>query len=105
MTREPSRASTERPIRAQYGPISGIQPREACNRCALRATPRSPTQTSGRRRSPVSLREKLAYARRPLARAMGQAGYEALLQRPVLAMENAEPMAGPYPLIVMGEGF
>jgi hypothetical protein len=50
-------------------------------------------------------RGKLAYSRRPLARAMGPAGYEALLQRPVLAIENAAPADGAFPLIVMAEGF
>jgi len=51
------------------------------------------------------LHDALAYARRPLARALGPAGYAALLQRPVLAAENAKPLNGPFPLVVMGEGF
>jgi hypothetical protein len=52
-----------------------------------------------------SLHEKLAYSRRPLARALGPAGFAALLERPVLAVENAKPMRGPFPLIVIGQGF
>lgn len=52
-----------------------------------------------------SLHEKLAFSRRPLARGMGPAGYAALLQRPVLAVENAEPLAGTFPLVVIGQGF
>ena len=52
-----------------------------------------------------SLRDTLTYSRRPLARALGPAGYEALLQRPVLAAENAEPLDGPFPLIVLGQGW
>jgi hypothetical protein len=52
-----------------------------------------------------SLHDTLAYARRPLARALGPAGYAALLQRPVLAAENAKPLNGPFPLVVIGEGF
>jgi hypothetical protein len=51
-----------------------------------------------------SLHEKLAFSRRPLARGMGPAGYAALLQRPVLAVENAEPLAGTFPLVVIGQG-
>ena len=52
-----------------------------------------------------NLRDKLAYSRRPLARSLGPAGFEALLQRPVLAAENAEPLDGPFPLIVIGQGW
>ncbi len=52
-----------------------------------------------------NLRDKLAYSRRPLARSLGPAGFEALLQRPVLAVENAAPLDGPFPLIVIGQGW
>jgi len=52
-----------------------------------------------------SLHDKLAYSRRPLARGFGPVGYQALLQRPVLAVENAKPLAGPFPLVVIGQGF
>ena len=51
------------------------------------------------------LRDKLAYSRRPLARSLGPAGFKALLQRPVLAVERAEAMAGRFPLVVIGQGF
>lgn len=52
-----------------------------------------------------SLHDALTYSQRPLARALGPAGYEALRQRPVLAAENAEPLTGPFPLIVLGQGW
>jgi hypothetical protein len=52
-----------------------------------------------------SLRGALTYSHRPLARALGPAGYEALLRRPVLAAENADPLKGPFPLIVLGQGW
>ena len=51
------------------------------------------------------LRDKLAYARRPLARSLGPAGFKALLQRPVLAVERAEALPGRFPLVVIGQGF
>jgi hypothetical protein len=54
---------------------------------------------------PASLRDKLGYSRRPLARSLGPAGFAALLERPVLAVENAAPVDGPFPLIVIGQGF
>ena len=52
-----------------------------------------------------SLHEKLAYSRRPLARSFDERGFAALLQRPVLAVENARPAAGRFPLVVLGVGF
>ena len=52
-----------------------------------------------------SLHGALTYSHRSLARALGPAGYEALRQRPVLAAENAEPLNGPFPLIVLGQGW
>jgi hypothetical protein len=52
-----------------------------------------------------SLHDKLAYSSRPLARSFDEAGFAALSQRPVLAVENAEPAAGPFPLVVIGVGF
>ena len=42
------------------------------------------------------LHEKLAYSRRPLARSFDEAGFAALSQRPVLAIESARP-AAPIP--------
>ena len=52
-----------------------------------------------------SLRGALTYSHRPLARALGPAAYDALRQRPVLAAENADPLKGPFPLIVLGQGW
>jgi hypothetical protein len=50
------------------------------------------------------LHEKLKFSRRPLARSLEPESYEALLQRPVVAIEGAEPPEGPFPLIVIGQG-
>jgi dienelactone hydrolase len=50
------------------------------------------------------LRERLRYANGPLARSLSAASFEALLARPMRAVENAEPVAGPFPLIVIGLG-
>jgi pimeloyl-ACP methyl ester carboxylesterase len=51
-----------------------------------------------------NLREELKYSRRALARSLGPEAFEALLQQPVLAIENAEALEGPFPLIVIGQG-
>ena len=51
-----------------------------------------------------NLREELKFSRRALARSLGPGGFEALLQQPVLAIENAEALEGPFPLIVIGQG-
>lgn len=50
------------------------------------------------------LRAKLKYSRRALARSLGPEGFKTLLKRPVLAIENAKAMEGPFPLIVIGQG-
>jgi dienelactone hydrolase len=50
------------------------------------------------------LNEKLNFSRGPLARSLGPERFETLLQRPVLAVENAEALVGPFPLIVIGQG-
>lgn len=50
-------------------------------------------------------RDKLKYSRWILARTLGPAAFESLLQRQVLATENAAPMEGPFPLVVIGQGF
>jgi dienelactone hydrolase len=50
------------------------------------------------------LRERLKYANGPLARSMSAADYAALLARSMRAVENAEPLAGPFPLLVIGLG-
>jgi dienelactone hydrolase len=57
-----------------------------------------PAEIAGR------LRDQLPFARRPLARSLGPDAYEALLRRPVLAAENAKPLDGTFPLIVIGQG-
>lgn len=48
--------------------------------------------------------EKLRYERRPLARSLGNDGFDALLRQPVLAAEGAKAQGGPFPLIVLGVG-
>ncbi len=50
------------------------------------------------------LHEELTYSRRALARSLGRERFEALLQRPMLAVEKAEALEGPFPLIVIGQG-
>jgi len=49
-------------------------------------------------------RDLLKFSRGPLARSLIPAAFEALLQRPMLAAENAKPAAGRFPLIAFGEG-
>jgi len=49
-------------------------------------------------------RERTAFSRRPLARSLSPERLEALLAREVRAVENAEPVAGPFPLIVLAQG-
>jgi dienelactone hydrolase len=51
-----------------------------------------------------TLREKLSFSRYALARSLGPGGFEALAEQPVRAFENAEPLPGPFPLIVVGQG-
>ncbi len=51
-----------------------------------------------------NLRDKLKFSRRALARSLGPESFEALLQQPVLAIENAEALEGPFPLIVIAQG-
>jgi dienelactone hydrolase len=50
------------------------------------------------------LRTRLQYANGPLARSLSTASYEALLARPMRAVENAKPADGPFPLLVIGLG-
>ena len=50
------------------------------------------------------LRERLKYSNGPLARSLPAPSFAALLERPMRAVENAEPVAGPFPLIVIGLG-
>jgi len=57
-----------------------------------------PTSISG------AVHERLAYATGPLARSLPAATYAALLERPMRAVENAAPLAGSFPLIVIGLG-
>jgi len=49
-------------------------------------------------------RERLEFANGPLARALPATSFAALLGRPMRAVENAAPLAGPFPLIVIGLG-
>jgi dienelactone hydrolase len=57
-----------------------------------------PTSISG------AIHERLKYANGPLARVLPAATYAALVERPMRAVENAAPLAGPFPLIVIGLG-
>ncbi len=57
-----------------------------------------PAEISGR------ARDVLKFSRGPLARSLAPAAFEALLQRPMLAAENAKPAAGRFPLIAIGQG-
>ena len=50
------------------------------------------------------LRQRLQFANGPLARSLSETSYAALLARPMRAVENAAPLAGPFPLIVIGLG-
>jgi dienelactone hydrolase len=50
------------------------------------------------------LRDKLRFAHGPLARSLEPMELDALLQLPVRAAENAKPLDGPFPLIVIGQG-
>src|SRR5215470_2759537 len=57
-----------------------------------------PTEISGRSR------DVLKFSHGPLARSLAPAAFEALLQRPMLAAEDAKPAAGSFPLIAIGQG-
>jgi len=50
------------------------------------------------------LRDSLTFSHGALARSLDQQSLQALLRRPVLAAENARPLRGPFPLIVIGAG-
>ena len=50
------------------------------------------------------LSEKLKFNRRALARSLGSKRWEELSQQPVAALEDALPLEGPFPLIVIGQG-
>jgi dienelactone hydrolase len=49
-------------------------------------------------------RGRLKYANGPLARALSAAAFNALLERPMHAVENAAPAEGRFPLLVIGLG-
>ena len=51
-----------------------------------------------------NLREELRFSRRVLARSLAPESFETLLRQPVLAIENAKALEGPFPLIVIGQG-
>jgi hypothetical protein len=50
------------------------------------------------------LRKRLRFANGPLGRSLSPADFAALLARPMRAVESAEALAGPFPLIVIGLG-
>lgn len=50
------------------------------------------------------VREQLSPANGPLARSLSPESYAALLAKPMRAVESAKPLAGPFPLIVIGLG-
>jgi dienelactone hydrolase len=50
------------------------------------------------------IHDKLSFSRRPLARSLGTERFEALKNEPVMAVEGATALQGPFPLIVMGQG-
>jgi len=50
------------------------------------------------------LRDRLKYANGPVARSLPEARFAELLERPMRAVENAAPLRGPFPLIVIGLG-
>lgn len=50
------------------------------------------------------LHDELKYSRRVLARSLGDEGFDALLKRPVLAIESADAMDGPFPLVIIAQG-
>jgi dienelactone hydrolase len=50
------------------------------------------------------MRARLRYANGPLARSLSAADFAALLARPMRAVSDAEPLAGPFPLLVIGLG-
>jgi hypothetical protein len=52
----------------------------------------------------AGLRQRLKFANGPLARSLSEASYTALLARPMRAVENGAPLAGPFPLVVIGLG-
>jgi hypothetical protein len=57
-----------------------------------------PAEISGR------THDVLKFSRGPLARSLDPAAFEALLQRPLLATENAKAAPGQFPLIAIGLG-
>jgi pimeloyl-ACP methyl ester carboxylesterase len=49
-------------------------------------------------------RERMAFSHRPLSRSLTPERFEALLKEPAGAVESAGAAAGPFPLIVVGQG-
>jgi pimeloyl-ACP methyl ester carboxylesterase len=49
-------------------------------------------------------RERMAYGGRPFARSLGEERFQELLKRSVRAVEDAQPAASTFPLIVIGQG-
>jgi pimeloyl-ACP methyl ester carboxylesterase len=53
---------------------------------------------------PGDAHKRVNFSRRPLARSLPPGRFDALLQQPVRAFEDAKPAAGSFPLIVVGQG-
>lgn len=53
---------------------------------------------------PGSIRTELKFSSKVLARSLGLERYGLLLQQPVHAIEAAEALGGPFPLVVIGQG-
>jgi dienelactone hydrolase len=51
-----------------------------------------------------NMRDALTFSHGAVARSLDQQSLQALLHRPVLANENAKPLRGPFPLILVGPG-
>jgi dienelactone hydrolase len=50
------------------------------------------------------LRERLRYSNGPLARSLSSEDFVALLERPMRAVEDAAPIDGPFPLVIIALG-
>ena len=89
-----------RPIRIYvwYPAAGGAKPMRFGRYAALADDDIWPADISGR------MHDVLKFSRRPLARSLDSSAYEALLQRPVRAAENAKAAAGRFPLLVVGLG-
>lgn len=89
-----------RPIRVYvwYPAKATLKPMRFGRYAALADDDVWPAEISGR------ARDVLKFSRGPLASSLAPAAFEALLQRPMWAAENAKPAAGRFPLIAIGQG-